>query len=164
MKHAIVAIVLALVPLGAWAQAFPSGTGVLEFKEKFKAKGCGSFKDLDLLSFVANGDGTFDASAPAGDFSGTMMAGDAKGRKWLLSFDNDSFDDYIDYLESVATDLCLTSVSITAFEWKKFEVKFNKDGSKLKLKLKAKAEGSTAFGTGKGGHALKGKGFFAPAD
>lgn len=164
MKPVIVAIVLLLAPLGAWAQAFPEGTGVIDFKEKFKAKGCGGFKDEALLTVVANGDGTWSASAPAGDFSGTMMAGDAKGKKWLLFFDGGSFDDYFDYLEEVATELCFTPVSITFLEFKKFELKFNKDRSLAKLKLKTKAEGTTAFGPGKGSHALKGKGDFTPAE
>ena len=160
MNKLILVAALCLLPLAAAAQNFPSGVGMMEFKEKFKVQGCDKFKGIDGLSFTANGDGTFDVDAPDIDVSGNMVQTDTKGLKWALEFDGGSLATYIAFLETVASQLCGTNVNVISTEFKKFEVKFKKDFSEAKFQLKTKAVGSTAFGDGKGAHQMKGKGPF----
>jgi len=164
MKRTATTLALLLFPLAALGGDVlpaPAGAGTIVFKEKLSVSGCGSFKDVGILTFTTNGDSTWQADLLGGELSGTMQPADSKGRKWQLVFDAQSLDDYLDSIEDAATDLCWALVTIDVFEFKKFEVKFDKDFSKIKLKLKSGGTGTSIVGDGKGKHSLKGKGTFA---
>ena len=162
MRNLVIIFVL-FWPAATLAQVFPVGSGALDFKEKFKISGgCDSFTDIDVLFLTVNANGTWVVDAPTGTYFGNLVAADSKGLKWDMVFDAASLALYTAYLQSVASNLCGTAVTITGGEIKKFQVKFKKDLSKVKAQIKASATGATALGTGKGKHSIKAKGLYNP--
>lgn len=164
MKVLPVALALVWIASAASAQpAVPEGVGALLYKEKVKVKGgCDSFAELSVLTLTIESDGTWNVLAPAGEFSGTMEAADADGRVWNLAFDPASLALYEQYLETVATSLCGTSVTLLDLAFDRFQAKFKKDRGAVSIQLGTSALGATAFGDGEGRHALKAKGVFVP--
>jgi len=140
----------------------PAGIGTIAYGEKVKAKGCGTYSAPALVELILNGDGTWVADAPFGEFSGTLSPADSKGRTWNLVFDSGSLALYEAFLEEVATELCETPVNVTGIQFSAFQLKFAKDLSEVAVQIKSAATGSTAFGAGSGSHGLKGKGVFVP--
>ena len=101
------------------------------------------------VSLAANG--TWSATTPGSNYSGTAIPADSKGRKWILSFDFPSFLALRGVLEDWATSLCdEEDVTVDTVEVVKFLFKVNKTGDEATVKFKAKATGHTDLGNGKG--------------
>lgn len=161
----VLLVVAALLwPASAFSQAFPVGSGLVEFKERIKVSGgCDSFNGVGTMLFSVNPDGTWVADTPTGLYSGVVEAADTKGLKWDLFFDEDSLWAYLEYLEDAASVLCGTPAILQGGEIRKFEASFRKDLRSVQIRLQTQAVGSTAFGSGKGKHAIQAKGGYAPA-
>jgi hypothetical protein len=164
MRLSATPLVFLLLAAAAGAQTSPLGSGLLTIKESLKVGGgCGSFRGEGVIAVSLLPNGAWTVQAPAGDFSGTLSPADPKGRSWNLQFDGPSLDSYQLYLEDVASELCGADVSISSGLIEPFRLKFNKDRTSVSFQLKTSATGSTAFGSGRGKHRIKGKGAFALA-
>lgn len=157
---------IALTSLLLLATAAPAGVhtpfaaGEIFYKEKLKiGGGCDSFSTAASLDVWLYNDLTWTAVAPWGTFDGPLQPAGKPG-VFNLQFGPASQSAYRMYLEEAATILCGTPVSIPSPQVETLQVKIGKSGSSS-VSLRASATGTSAFGSARGTHQLKGKGVLA---
>jgi|GEM_PF-1084601 len=127
------------------------GSGTGSYTDKFKVKGCGSYKGGDAVSLFQMESGNWSITTPSRILTGTYDQIKA-GKKFNLSLDQSSHSAFLSFLKSESGDLCGSvpdSNSISSLVFKKFSVKLNKKQTKAKLKLKIKAIRSDGAGSSK---------------
>ena len=137
-----------------------AGSYSITAKQSIKVKpNCGKARETFGMTASITEDGEWSVEAPAGDFGGTYVTTDRHGRKLTLSFDDQSFDDYINAMADWAAELCETPITgVTGYRAKKMQAKLNKKKTAIKVLMVDSATGTTAFGSGSMKHSLKGKG------
>ena len=104
-------------------------------------------------------DGTWTATTDGDDeIGGTYTPVGNKGRKFDLSFDQQSLAAIGLAFEEDLSELCQTPVQVTGIETKRFRLKVNRNATKVKVKAKLRLTGTANGETGKGAFKLKAKG------
>lgn len=155
-------LLLALAGTAASAGSGPAGVGLVEYTEKVKVKGCGTFSLTSFIQFDLSGTGTWLADGGFGVVGGTLTPADSKGRTFDLQFDGPSFVAYDAYLSDVASELCGFAVDVTSFQFDVLQLKLSKDLSAIAFQIRSNIGANSPSGAVFPTHALKGKGGFAP--
>jgi len=127
------------------------GSGNGSYTDKFKVKGCGSYKSSDTVSLFQMESGNWSMTTPAGVLTGTYNQIKA-GRTFNFSLDETSHSAFLSFLEAESDELCesVTGNTISSLVIKKFRAKLNKKQTRAKLKLKLIAIHSDGSGSGSG--------------
>jgi hypothetical protein len=143
-------LVLSLLLAGPGAAQV--GTGTFDGPAKLRVKpGCG--KDTTFSTWTLTGTGGAWTAAVTGGpvLAGTATSVGSSGKIWNLAFDAASKATFDAGLADAASDLCGTSVTLSApATITHFDLKLNKRNTRGKLTLFAQATGTTLEGTGRG--------------
>jgi hypothetical protein len=151
----VLCFLLCAICTGAAMSFEGSGTG--SYTDKFKVKGCGSYKGGGAVSLFQMESGNWSITTPSRILTGTYDQVKA-GKKFNLSLDQSSHSEFLSFLKAESSDLCGSapdSNNISSLVFKKFRVKLNKKQTKAKLKLKIKAIRSDGAGSSKVIYRLK---------
>ena len=116
------------------------GSGTGSYTDKFKVKGCGSYKGGDAVSLFQLESGNWSITTPSRILTGTYDQIKA-GKKFNFSLDQSSHSEFLSFLQVESDDLCGSapdSNNISSLVIKKFRAKLNKKQTKAKLKLKTR--------------------------
>ena len=148
MRWQLLALAL-LISLPAFAQDgtanLDSGKGTIRVRP-----GCG--KDSQPLhgTWVFT-NGAFTATTTGSPvLAGTSTAQGSSGKSFLLSFDLPSRALFDDALESWASALCGTPITLMQSSISHFDLKLNKRRTRAKVRLFARGEGTSVEGNGTG--------------
>lgn len=144
----------ALLAVAASAQV-PAGSGTLGGSQSLKVKGCGKDSSGVNANVTLGGSGTFSVTNAGDVLTG---ASTTAGRVTTLNLDAESRDEVTDLIESAASNLCGTEVTITSVTFSQGQLKVNKRGTQAKLQVKADAQGTSTEGSGTGHYKLKATG------
>jgi hypothetical protein len=145
MRWLLAALVLALS-----APALADGGGALSGVGRLKVKGCGGDRvSLTWDLQVAGGNFTTMVGGSPGP-SGTATPVGNSGQIWSLSFDAPSRRAVDLFLESIASSLCETQVTVLSSNVTHFDLKLNKRDTRGKLTLFVRGTGMSSEGTSQG--------------
>lgn len=147
-------LVLAVLFAATSASAQASGNGALAGTARIKVKPeCGKDRQAVNANWTLGG-GTWSAQTPGNNtpaLSGAATAQGASGRIFRLSFDAGSKAIFDDALESWASGVCGTPITMTAgSSVSRFDLKLNKRKTRAKLTIHASATGTSPLGSGTG--------------
>jgi hypothetical protein len=152
MRKLGLALVVVFAAGSALAQA--SGNGALSGTARIKVKPeCGKNRQAVNANWVLNGAAwtaqTPGAGTPA--LTGSATPQGASGRIFRLAFDQASKAIFDDALESWASALCGTPITMNAgSRVSRFDLKLNKRKTRAKLTIHASATGTSPLGSGTG--------------
>lgn len=141
---------------------FISGGGTLTGKEKLAVQGCGRDRTLLVVDAIINANGTWGVLVSGLGYTGSYVPTGASGRKFDLTFDQDSFNQFIAVLEGDAGVLCGQSVAATSAEKKKFMLKLNGKRTRAVVILKYRFTGTSGGRSGRAKYMIKVKGDWVP--
>ena len=98
-----VCILLCAIGTGTAMSFDGSGTG--SYTEKFKVKGCGSYKGGDTISLFQIGSGNWSMTTHSGTLTGTYEQIKA-GKKFNFSLDEPSHAEFLSFLKAESDELC----------------------------------------------------------
>jgi len=151
---AAVCILLCAIGTGTADSFEGSGTG--SYTDKFKVKGCDSYKGNNAISLRMES-GNWSITNPSRVLTGTYKEIKPE-KKFTFSLDEFSQSEFLSFLKTETDDLCGStpgSNSISSLVFKKFQVKLNKKQTKAKIKLKVRAMRSDGTEGGKVSYKLK---------
>ena len=157
MIKILTAVFIILCAIGTGTAMSFEGSGNGSYTDKFKVKGCGSFKDSDTISLFQMESGNWSMTTPSQVLTGTYKAIKME-KKFTFSLDALSHSEFLSFLRTETDDLCGSTPgnnSISSLVFKKFKVKLNKKQTKAKIKLKVRAMRSDGTESGKVSYNLK---------
>ena len=156
MVKLLSAVCIFLCAIGMGTAMSFEGSGSGSYTDKFKVKGCGSYKGSDAITLRMES-GNWSMITPSEVLTGTYKVLKPE-KKFTFSLDESSRSDFLSFLEAETDDLCGStpgSNSISSLVFKKFKVKLNKKQTKAKIKLKIHAIHSDGTESGKVRYKLK---------
>ena len=96
-------IILCAIGMGT-AMSF-EGSGSGSYTDKFKVKGCGSYKDSDTITLFQMKSGNWSMTTPSGVLTGTYKVIKPE-KKFTFSLDGFSHAEFLSFLKADTDDLC----------------------------------------------------------